>query len=243
MNDLKDQIEHAISNTPDGRKTFFDVDAFPWVKEVEACSQAIRQELDQLLSAIDLLPGFEEIQIEQHTLSTDKRWKIFPLHAYGYWVKSNERRCPETVKALKKIPNLQAAMFSILQPQKELPPHRGPYSGVLRYHLGLKIPKPESQCGICVGGDFAHWEEGKSLIFDDSHMHHAWNRSNEERVVLFVDFTRPLPSPIKEMNEQFINGIGRSMFIEGSIERWEMWEAAFGSELDRSLEQLKAASV
>jgi aspartyl/asparaginyl beta-hydroxylase (cupin superfamily) len=36
-----------------------------------------------------------------------------------------------------------------------LAPHYGPYNGVLRYHLGIKVPKPETQCGIVVGGQTA----------------------------------------------------------------------------------------
>ena len=221
MEDFKLQMEQAIANTPDGKKIFFNPITFPWIKDIEACWRLIRGELDKL--PVDLLPGFEEIQREQKEISSDKRWKIFPFYAYGNWVEPNNRRCPETTKALKSVQGLQAAMFSVLQAGKELPLHRGPYSGVLRYHLGIKVPKPE-QCGICVGGDVAHWEEGKSLVFDDSHMHCAWNRSDEDRVVLFVDFTRPLDSPLREMNDEFISGIGRSKFIEDAVKKWNEWE-------------------
>ena len=35
---------------------------------------------------------------------------------------------------------MKTAFFSILAPGKHLPPHRGPYKGVMRYHLGLLIP-------------------------------------------------------------------------------------------------------
>lgn len=234
MNVFMEQFEKAI-RAHEGGKTFFDLDGFPWVKEVEAHWKGMRQELDRLLAAIDLLPGFEEIQTEQAELTKDKRWKIFPLYAYGNWMHGNGRRCPETVQALKKIPKLQAAMFSIMQGKKELPPHRGVFGGVLRYHLGLKVPTPASQCGICVGGDNAHWEEGKSLIFDDSHMHHAWNHSNEDRVVLFVDFTRPLPPGLSAINEKMIDSLSKSEFIENAALQWKKWEEKYGQALDQAL--------
>ena len=234
MNLFMEEFEKAI-RAQDGAKTFFDLESFPWVKEVEAHWQGMRQELDRLLAAIDLLPGFEEIQAEQTALTKDGRWKIFPLYVYGNWIESNGRRCPETVQALRKIPKLQAAMFSILQGKKELPPHRGVFGGVLRYHLGLKVPTPASQCGICVGGDSAHWEEGKSLIFDDSHMHHAWNHSEEDRVVLFVDFTRPLPSTLSTINEKMISSLSKSDFIENAARQWNKWEARHGVALDEAL--------
>ena len=44
-------------------------------------------------------------------------------------------------------------MFSILAPGKHIPPHDGPYKGVLRYHLGLVVPDaPVERLGIRVGG-------------------------------------------------------------------------------------------
>ena len=34
---------------------------------------------------------------------------------------------------------MMTAFFSILAPGKHIPPHRGPYKGLLRYHLGLQV--------------------------------------------------------------------------------------------------------
>ena len=70
-------------------------------------------------------------------------------------------------------------MFSILSPHKRIPPHVGPYKGVLRYHLALKVPEPADQCGITVHGVTRHWEEGKSLVFDDVWEHSAWNETDD----------------------------------------------------------------
>jgi len=237
-----ESIEAEIRKTRLGKETFFPLAEFPWTRRLETAWPAIRGELDRVLAAVDLLPGFEEVQKEQVAISSDKRWKMFPLFVYGHWLNSNVRRCPETVQALANIPGLQAAMFSILQPGKELPVHRGPYAGVLRYHLGLKVPKPETLCGIRVGEDSRHWGEAQSLIFDDSHEHTAWNHSEESRVVLFVDFTRPLPAPIGALNEAFISSFKHSRFIQDAISAWETWEGAFGGDLDRLL-QSEAGAV
>jgi len=227
------EFEQTIRSL-DNNKTFFDTGAFPWVEEVEAYWPLIRQELDNLLECVDLLPGFEEIQAVQQDLSNDKRWKIFPLYLYGNKIEGNQKRCPQTVEALSKIPKLRAAMFSVFQAKKSLPPHTGPYAGVLRYHLGVKVPA-NKQCGITVGGDTAYWEEGKSIIFDDSHMHNAWNNSDEDRVVLFVDFTRPLPTGYAEMNENILTTISGSEFIAEAVEQWTHWETIHGATLDQYL--------
>lgn len=235
FNEIVYQIEADISKGPDGQVRFFTLDNFPWVREVEKSWPAIREEADRLLLAIDKLPGFEEIQSEQLRLTTDRRWKIVPFCAYGHQIIENQRRCPETHKALQKIPGLKAALFSIFQAGKDIPPHRGPYKGVLRYHLGIKIPKPETQCGIVVGGELAHWANAKSLIFDDSHVHHAWNHSQEDRVVLFVDFERPLSEPLAGLNAKIIDQIGKSDFVTEAAKNWQKWECLHGSDLDRLL--------
>jgi ornithine lipid ester-linked acyl 2-hydroxylase len=228
------EFERAI-RAADGDRRFFDPAQFAWTRKVEQAWQPMRTELDRVLRALDILPGFEDIQVEQQGLTTDKRWKIFPLFVYGDWIAKARQRCPATVAALDEIPGLQAAMFSILQAGKELAAHRGPYAGVLRYHLGLKVPQPESSCGISVGGEVRSWKEGASLVFDDSHEHFAWNRSDAERVVLFVDFTRPLPQRLRECNQRIIEIISATDFMRGAVGRWKEWEERHGKKLDRVL--------
>jgi beta-hydroxylase len=227
------EIERQIAALPDGKTVFFEIDMFPWITAVEARWSTMRQELDRLMQAMAWLPGFEEIQAEQAALTTDTRWKILPLFAYGRWV--NQTRCPVTCAVLEQIPQLQAAMFSILEPGKDIPPHRGPYSGVLRYHLGLQIPEPPLLCGITVAGETRHWQEGQSLVFDDSHLHHAWNHSTEVRVVLFVDFERPLPAPLAERNRAVIQTISASDFIVKAIDQWEAWDQCHGRQIDAGM--------
>src|SRR5215831_14835427 len=94
----------------------------------------------------------------------------------------------KTWRICQNIPGLITAPFSILDPGKHLPAHRGPYNGVLRLHLGLIVPEPREQLGLRVEGETRRWEEGRALIFDDAYEHEAWNRSDKVRVVLFVDF-------------------------------------------------------
>jgi aspartyl/asparaginyl beta-hydroxylase (cupin superfamily) len=234
---VMDEMRAAIANSADGHRYFFDPDNFSWVRRVEAYWSGIREEADRVLGAIEHLPGFEEIQVEQEILSTDRRWKIFPFCAYGHRIPENERRCPRTFEALQHIPGLRAAMFSVLEPRKELPPHNGPYNGVLRYHLGVRIPRPETQCGIMVGNEMAYWKDGHSLVFDDSHWHYAWNRSNQHRVVLFVDFERPLPEALARRNAEVIVEIGKTEFITEAIAKWKQWDRVHGPKLDAYLGQ------
>ena len=112
----------------------------------------------------------------------------------------NIERCPKTWSICQKIPGLITVMFSIFEPGKHLPPHRGPYNGVLRLHLGLIVPEPREQLGIRVEKDIYRWKEGEAVVFDDAYEHEAWNYTPQTRVVLFVDFRKPLRFPANFLN-------------------------------------------
>jgi beta-hydroxylase len=107
---------------------------------------------------------------------------------------------------------MKTAMFSILSPGKKIPPHCGPYNGILRYHLGLVVPEPD-RCAIRVGPETRNWAVGSSLIFDDTYEHEVTNESTQERVVLFVDIERPLHFPLNRVNTSVLEAIRNSPFV------------------------------
>lgn len=118
-------------------------------------------------------------------------------------------------------------MFSIFEPGKHLPPHRGFYNGVLRFHLGLIVPEPRDRIAIRVGNRICHWEEGRALIFDNSHEHEAWNRTDKTRVVLFVDFVRPLHFPANLLNWVILNVALFTPYIQEGYQNHLRWERSF----------------
>jgi beta-hydroxylase len=48
-----------------------------------------------------------------------------------------------------------------------------------------------SGCCLRVGPLCSLWAPGEMLVFDDSHVHEAWNMTESTRVVLLLDFKRP----------------------------------------------------
>jgi aspartyl/asparaginyl beta-hydroxylase (cupin superfamily) len=74
-------------------------------------------------------------------------WKRFYLKWYNASHPSAEKFCPKTVEILKRIPSVKAAMFAELAPGGTLNPHRDPFAGSLRYHLGLVTPN-DDRCFI-----------------------------------------------------------------------------------------------
>jgi beta-hydroxylase len=210
-----------------GDHAFFDNRDFPWVAAVEADWRKVRRELDALLPYTADMPNFQDISREQLKLSQDDGWKTYFFYAYGIKAPANCRRCPETVRLLKRMPGMKTAFFSILAPGKHLPPHRGPFKGVLRLHLALVIPEPAAKCGIRVGAETRHWQEGKVMIFDDTFDHEAWNGTERPRVVLFVDILRPTRFPANVLNAVMAWAIALSPFVLGSAGGYLRWEKRF----------------
>ena len=189
----------------DADRTFFDPHQFDWVKTFESRWLDIRAELDALMERSTEIPAFHEVSDREAPLS-DSRWKTFFFRVYGNDIAEARRLCPMTASVLDQAPGLTTVFFSILEPGKHIPAHRGPYKGVLRYHLGLLVPGDEAQCGIRVGDDVRGWTEGESLVFDDTHVHVAWNDASTPRAVLFVDFIRPMPGVMGFINRAVLLG-------------------------------------
>lgn len=124
----------------------------------------------------------------------DEKWKRLYIKWYTDQIDPlAQRMCPKTCALIKSIPNLHCAMFSVLEPGAVITPHRGPFCGCLRYHLGLSTPK-RGKCSIIVGGEPYRWRDGEDVLFDDTFTHSVRNDSDELRIILFCDVERPMRS-------------------------------------------------
>ena len=206
-----------------GAGTFFEAAQFPWAVELEKNWCLIQQELDTILQNHQAIPNFQEVLPSQQRLTNDNDWKTFMFYGYGHKMEANCDRCPNTAHLIEQVPGMKTAFFSILSPGKHIPAHRGFYKGVLRYHLGLIVPEPKEQCRIRVGNDIRHWEEGKSMIFDDTFDHEVWNETDGVRVVLFMDVIRPLPFPWSSWNHMMIKLISWVPEIQQASKNQDKW--------------------
>lgn len=238
---MKKDLVRAIVNTPwvknleqsipkyskVGDSVFFSNDQFPWSRELEANWETIREELDGVLAHAEALPNFQDISARQRTITQDDRWKTYFFCAFGFVAKGNCDRCPKTWELIRRIPGLKVAFFSILAPGKHIPKHRGKHKGLIRYHLGLRVPEPRENCWIQVDGHQVHWEEGKSLIFDDTFRHSVQNDTDGYRAILFLDIARPLKFPMSLVNWTVNAIVSASPLIQGARTNHENWEKQF----------------
>jgi beta-hydroxylase len=166
------------------------VTEFPELKKLQDNWEVIRAEALALNEggSIVAATGYNDIGFNSFFRTG---WKRFHLYWYGKDLASAEAACPKTVALLKSIPSVKAAMFASLPPEATLVRHRDPYAGSLRYHLGLVTPN-SPDCFIDVDGERYYWKDGEAVMFDETYIHYAANKTDHQRIVLFCDIERPV---------------------------------------------------
>ena len=94
-------------------------------------------------------------------------------------------------------------MFAVLPPGSKLNPHRDPFAGSLRYHLGLSTPNDDA-CRIYIDGNMYSWRDGQDIVFDETYVHSAANDTNQTRIILFCDVERPLRTFVMRGINRFV---------------------------------------
>lgn len=200
---------------------------FPWTAELEAEWQAVRRELEQLLKRREELPRFQDIASDQYRISPDEKWRTFIFYGFGYRSEHNARLSPQTARLLDRIPGIENAFFSILAPGKTIPSHHGVTKALVRCHLGLIIPPEPARCFMDVDGVRCTWQEGRTLVFDDSYPHAVQNDTEFERAVLLLDFPRPLTVRGRFVRRLLFWGFRRTAFVQDALRRETQWEQRF----------------
>ncbi len=213
-----------------GNRAVHDTRHFPWVARLERDWRSIRVELDRVLEMREHLPAFHEVSRAVRPITTDDRWKTFFLFGYGIECRRNQALCPATTRLVRSIPGLKTAFFSILAPGKTIRVHRGPYNGVLRFHLALKVPRRRENCVLWIDGRTYHWREGEGIVFDDTFDHAVANATDEYRAVLFVDFVRPIRFPWSLANRAVLAAAPRMGALREARRNHARWETRFYGE-------------
>ena len=130
-------------------------------------------------------------------------WKRFYLKWYDDFLPSAKTLCPKTTALLADIPSMNAAMFALLPPGSKLVSHRDPFAGSFRYHLGLSTPNSD-KCYITVDGVSYYWRDGEDVMFDETYIHYAENKTDQTRLILLCDVERPLSNAFMQSFNRMI---------------------------------------
>jgi aspartate beta-hydroxylase len=208
--------ETAVSTDPRQRPTFLfipglpanpylDRTLFPWIADFENQTPHIQSELRDILPRSD---GSERVftseALEQANLrgsGVAPSWTGYYFYRHGERREENCAACPHTARTLQTLPLSRVrghgpeVLFSVFTPGTHLLPHRGVTNTRLVGHLPLIIPQ---DCALKVGGEIHTWVEGRTVIFDDTYEHEAWNRSTSTRVVLIFDIWNPYLTEVEQ---------------------------------------------
>lgn len=174
-----------VPNTP-----YLETAQFPAMKLFDEHWREIREEAVALMGAgqVKASDQFNDIGFNSFFKSG---WKRYYLKWYDESHPSAKQSCPKTLALIEQVPQVKAAMFTVLPAGSRLVRHRDPYAGSLRYHLGLVTPN-DDRCFMDVDGERRTWHDGESMMFDETYIHYAENDSEQGRLIFFCDVERPL---------------------------------------------------
>jgi len=193
-------LMYLFSEVPN--RPYVDVGRFPELAPLSANWQTIREEALALLEGgrIRAAATYNDLGFNSFFKTG---WKRFYVKWYDEPLPSAKALCPKTVELVQSIPGVNAAMFALLPPGSRLGAHRDPFAGSLRYHLGLVTPNADT-CRIVVDGESYAWRDGEPVMFDETFIHTAENRSDVTRIILFCDVERPLTNPLVRALNHFV---------------------------------------
>ncbi len=196
-------LVYATSKAPN--RPYQEAGAFPELALLTGAWEVIRDEGLALMAQgrVGVATGHNDIGF--HTFFR-LGWKRFYLKWYEDPLPSAKALCPRTVALLEQLPTVHGAMFAVLPAGGRLGAHRDPFAGSLRFHLGLRTPNSDA-CWIDVDGQRHSWRDGQGVVFDETYVHTAENKTDVDRLILFCDVERPMWAPAAAVNRFIIRHV------------------------------------
>lgn len=179
---------------------YYDPMLQPWARRLEEAFPQIRAEALRVVAEDGRLPNFVDVPAGTAPGhlggdAADPSWEAFFFYRHGERYDANHARCPQTSRVLEAIELCRIAdqapeiLFSVLRPGTDILAHHGVTNVRLVMHLPLVVP-PDCALNLVDRGEH-RWQEGKLVMFDDTFLHEAWNRSDTTRIVLLMDCWNP----------------------------------------------------
>ncbi|ODA96136.1 aspartyl beta-hydroxylase [Mesorhizobium sp. SEMIA 3007] len=167
------------------------------------------------------VPRFHDIMPEQADISANDGldWRMFVLKAYDMGVPANLARMPVLSRLLAECPEVKSAAISFLAPRKHIPSHRGPFRGIMRFHLGLVIPRQADgrpATIMMIDHQEKRITDGEGMLWDDTYPHEVINNADEARIALLLDVWRPgMPWDMEILSRMIVRGVQAGMRRRG----------------------------
>jgi len=182
-------------------KPWYDAADFPWTRTLEDHYLEIKHELAAYVESRPSLPDYFD---GLRPMASPGTWKFISLAHYNRKEPLTEQ-FPRTWELLQNVPRMTSHVgFSMLAPGARIRRHTGPLNIRLVMHLGLDVPAGTS---LRVANESRTWQEGKTLIFDDSFLHEVAHTGTEPRTILLVCFYHP------DLSDQEVRAIEEMDYI------------------------------
>jgi aspartate beta-hydroxylase len=194
---------------------------FPAARDFVSRWRDIRDEALELRRDLAKVPRFHEVMKAQADISANdgRDWRMFIMRAYGVDVPQNLVRCPTVASLIDDRPEVMSCVLSFLAPGKHVPKHRGPFRGILRFHLMLTMPRtPDGDVAAVLEIDGKPYRlgDGDCLLWDDTFPHEVWNNSNEVRIALLLDvWRREMPADMELLSRLVVGAVRLGMKWNG----------------------------
>lgn len=87
---------------------------------------------------------------------------------------------------------------------------------------------------MLVASETLHWADGQALVFDDTYPHEIWNDTDEVRIVLLLQFRRPMARVAGWIADLFLSLIRRSAFVRDARRDLARWQELFRAAEDNN---------
>ena len=140
---------------------------------------------------LDQTPDARRWQEYHVGVEAERKWRATWFYRAGVRQPDTAARYPMTSALFDEysVPDGPMAstigdcFFSRLEAGGHIPAHTGASNASLVCHLALVVPE---SCAFRVGSETRGWQEGRTLLFDESYEHEAWNKSGSDRYVLVL---------------------------------------------------------
>ncbi|MFO7857241.1 MAG: aspartyl/asparaginyl beta-hydroxylase domain-containing protein [Paracoccaceae bacterium] len=221
---------------------FLEAERFAFLAPLQRHWPEIEAEARDLLKHREHIPGFQEVSPDQYRIATESNWRTLFLFGFGERIEGNCRMMPRTAELIERAGSVHTAWVSILTPGYRIPPHTGVTKGILRAHLGLLIPEDRENCWIRVGDERRSYAPGSLFVIDDTYEHEVHNDTDEDRVVLLLDFDRPMRFGGRMLTALFLRIMKLTAFYQEPKRNIRDHEARLAAAAERANETLESMS-
>ncbi len=194
---------------------------FPDALKFAAAWHDIRAEADAVVQHIARIPRFHEVIPDQEAISANdgRDWRLYVLKAYGVEQPEHMAACPSLARVVRSSPDVLSASLSFMESGKHVPPHRGPFRGVIRFYMGLSVPRDGAgrpAAILKVDGEEYRVGDGEWLLWDDTYCHEVLNAGDDIRSVLLLDVARrSMPADMRLLSSAVIAAVAAGVRWRG----------------------------